>query len=217
MRPSATALIELHYLPSLAFFALFYQCGTVMIEQMENYQKGSFRNRCSIVGANGPLQLSIPLRKGKNQQQPVREVQIANELPWQRQHWQSIRSCYGRAPYFEHLQDLLHPHYHRPARFLFDFNHSLLLSLLAFLNPPATLTATAQYLAPHPAKIADYRATITPNQLTQKPLTESYPQVFQEKFGFIPQLSIIDLLFCTGPEASLYLSRLQAKTTQTDE
>ena len=95
-----TLLIEAQYLPSIQFFSKLTRFSTLLLEAHENYQKGSYRNRCHIAGANGLMRLSIPLRKGKNEQLPIQKTLISYDEPWITQHWQSIRSAYGNAPFF---------------------------------------------------------------------------------------------------------------------
>jgi hypothetical protein len=198
------ALLELHYLPSVAFFTALSNHREVWIEQCENYQKSSYRNRCHIAGANGLLRLSIPLKKGKNEQQSIKEVEIAYEEPWQHQHWSSISSAYGNAPYFEYYAPELAPFFTEPVPCLFEFSNSLLDKLIQLLQLDVHIHYTREYQRAPVAAAKDYRNLIHPRKSTPFNLTP-YPQVFTEKHGFLPNLSILDLLFCTGPQASLLL------------
>jgi len=156
-------LIELQYLAPVQYYAKLCSGHPMLIEQHEHYIKRSYRNRAHILGANGVMRLTIPLKKGKNEGQPIREVQIEYVQKWQQQHWQSIQSAYGKAPFFEHYSDELRPFfekkYHKPD--------------------------------PHYKSIP-------------------YAQVFQDKHGFVPNLSVLDLLFCMGSETSLILERSNA-------
>ena len=104
-------LLEIQYLPSLQYVSKLLQCPKIYLEQHENYSKGSYRNRCHIAGAQGLQRLSIPLEGGKHQQQPIREVRISNDESWQSQHWTSIKSAYGKSPFFEHYADVFLPFY----------------------------------------------------------------------------------------------------------
>jgi hypothetical protein len=153
------------------------------VEACEHYQKGSFRNRCHIAGPNGVQRLSIPLVKGKHNQMPIKEVRIAYDEPWQVRHWRSIRTAYGNAPYFEHYADDLAPHYEKHYTFLFDLNLELLrLVLQQKLGWQGEIVLSTSYI---PADLP-------------KDLPQQYPQVFEDKHGFLPDLSILDLLFCCG-------------------
>lgn len=189
---------------------------TVVLEDWENYRKGSYRNRTYIAGSNGVLRLTVPLKKGKNQQQPITEVMISYEEPWQQQHWASIYSAYGNAPYYLFYADELQSLYDTKPDRLVDWNALLLQSVLDLLGIPGSLERTQHWEAHVPEDVADLRNVIHPKPQRQLPDPHwkliPYPQVFQEKHGFSPNLSILDLLFCTGPEA---LSVLESSYTST--
>ena len=176
------------------------QCPIVYLEAHEHYVKGSYRNRCHIAAANGVQRLSIPLRKGKHQQQPIREVRIAYDEPWQARHWQAIRSAYGSAPFFEHVADVLHPFFHQKKYdLLWDWNLDLLHRLLSLarLNTEIRFTET---FGQAPPGTLDFRETFHPKRPAppERPAPIRYPQVFEDRHGFLPDLSAIDLLFCSG-------------------
>ncbi len=209
MTIAGNGLLELHYLPCIQYFTKFYLHSRVWIEQHEHYQKGSYRNRAHIASANGLLRLSIPLVKGKHQQQNIREVRIAYDEPWPTQHWQSIRSAYGNAPFFEYYSEHLQPIFHKRPTFLFDFNLELLQTLLGLLSIDCPVTLSTEYYKNIPDDWKDYRNLISPKneQSPADPFFKGvkYVQVFEEKHGFLPNLSILDLLFCVGPGASMLL------------
>ncbi|MEM9823060.1 MAG: WbqC family protein, partial [Bacteroidota bacterium] len=204
---------ELHYLPNLQYFSKLIHHDQVCLEQWENYRKGSYRNRCYIAGANGPLRLSIPLKKGKNEQQSIREVQIAYEEPWASHHWTSIRSAYGNAPFFDHYAEQLQPIFAKQWTYLFDFNWQLLEAICSIIGIAIDkLQTTSTYDKTVPSPLLDFRNGIHPKAHLRKadPHFENkkYPQVFEEKTGFLPNLSILDLLFCTGPQTLLLLESM---------
>ena len=118
-------LLETQYLPSIQYCSKFCSADPVVIEQHENYRKGTYRNRSHIASANGLLRLTIPLQKGKNQQQNIRTVRIAYNQPWQAQHWTSIQSAYGNSPFFEFYADELQPFFKKKETFLWDWNFQL--------------------------------------------------------------------------------------------
>lgn len=198
-------LLEIQYLPSVPYFSELLRHGQVFIEQHEHYQKGTYRNRCHIAAANGLTRLTIPLIKGKNEQQAIRDVRIAYYEPWQRQHWQSIRSAYGNAPFFEFYADALQPFYEKPYPFLFDFNWELLQTLLQLLRMKITLNLSESYIDSGQEGWLDLRNTIAPKQHLQgaglQVLPKRYHQVFENKHDFLPNLSMLDALFCMGPQA----------------
>ncbi len=200
-----SVLLEIQYLPAIQYFAKLAIGEPVFIEQWEHYQKGSYRNRCHIAAANGLTRLTIPLIKGKNEQQGIRDVRIAYYESWQRQHWQSIRSAYGNAPFFEFYADDLKPFYEKPYPFLFDFNLEILQTMLCLLRLNVNLQLTESYQEKGNPGIIDLRNTIHPRShlhaadphFTPVP----YHQVFEDRYDFLPNLSMLDALFCLGPGA----------------
>lgn len=198
----SAAQIEWHYLPSIAYFAALLRYPKIIVEEAENYQKGTYRNRCHLAGANGWLRLSIPLAGGKHQQQPVAEVRIDNHHNWQTQHWRSIQSAYGKTPFFEHYADDFLPLYQQTATHLVDWNKRLLNALMEALDLEIQLESSTSYQPTLAPDIKDLRNVIHPKRdLPPCFSLRPYPQAFLEKHGFIPNLSILDLLFCMGPQS----------------
>jgi len=211
MLEASAALIELHYFPCVQYFTKFILFDKVYMEQHEHYVKGSYRNRCHIAGANRELRLSIPLQKGKNQQMPIQEVSISYEEPWQAQHWTTIYSAYGKAPYFEYYVDEFKPFFNQRYELLWDFNLQILQVCLNLLSLQTSLEGTTSYEVHTPLTVSDYRNVISPKLLRQKKdetfMAVTYPQVFEDRNGFLPNLSVLDLLFCAGPQAPLILEQ----------
>jgi len=176
----------------------------VTLEACENYQKGSTRNRCHIAGPNGEQMLSVPLVKGKHQRTPIREVRIAYDEPWQRQHWRSIRTAYGNAPFFEHYADGLAPFFERRVEFLFDLNLEVLQFFIQKTGWRGEVLFSEKYEAEQSAEATSSR-----------PGTRRYPQVFEEKHGFLSDLSMLDLLLCCGKQSVevLFLDRHEEYAT----
>lgn len=205
-----TPLLSLAYLPPVSWCTVAWNAETVMLEACDHYQKGGLRNRCHIAGPNGVQRMSIPLVKGKHQQTLIREVRISYDEPWQRQHWRSIRTAYGNAPYYEHYADQLLRFYERPYTFLFDFN----LELLSFIFQKkwgwkGRFEVSEQYFLPHEWPLGqDFRASIPADPMQWENGFEPvrYAQVFMEKTGFLPNLSMLDLLFCCGKDCDSVLS-----------
>ena len=202
-------LIELQYLPSIHYVSKLLGASKVWIEQHENYTKGSYRNRCHLANSQGLLRLSIPLLGGKHQQQSIRDVTISNTENWQSQHWIAIQSAYGKSPFFEFYADLIRPFYQKKYKFLWDWNWDLLQQIFSMIPIEKQLHLSQEYQKNLPDGIADFRNKISPKKhktiSDSSFLQEKYIQVFEEKNGFIPNLSILDLLFCTGPESIIYL------------
>lgn len=181
---------ELGVLPPVSYFKQIKNSDLFMIEQCENYQKKSIRNRYKILAANGPLSLSIPLQKGKNNRTPIRDVRISYDSNWREQHLKSIDTAYANSPYYLYYQDELNSIFYSDESYLFDFNCRILSWLLQKLRMDYELTFTSQF-----------ENVYTPSSSEEV----AYPQVFEEKFGFTPGLSALDLLMNCGPESSLYL------------
>ena len=204
-------LIDLHYLPGIPFLALALKNGSCLLESQEHYQQRSFRNRAYIATANGRERLSIPLRKGKNAQMPIREVEISYDQNWQKQHWGAITAAYSKAPFFEFYAADLEILYQRKEKWLFDWNYAILDFLDAAWQLSINWQLTTSYQKMYPPEIQDLRGQLSlqnpPEIIQYYAETVRYTQVFQEKHGFIPNLSSLDLLFCTGPEGELLLRK----------
>lgn len=195
----------------MAIFRHFHAAETILLEGCENFQKGSYRNRCYILGANGLQRLSLPLEKGKNNQLPIQSVELNFNQSWPRQHWQSIQSAYGNAPFFPYYADEIAPLFEAPPPLLWEFNMRFLQTIFRLLQWDKTIKITTEYLDSYPEEINDLRQKITPKNYPPAANSSSsftsYPQVFLERHGFIANLSILDLLFCQGPQSNLYLSQ----------
>lgn len=198
-------LLELCYLPPVSWLALACSGEDFTLEACEHFQKGTYRNRCHIAGPNGLQRLSIPLAGGKNQQMPIREVRIAYDQPWQQVHWRSIQAAYGSAPFFPFYADDLAPFFQKKWLFLFDFNLELLGVLLKKLDWTGRFEWSETYLPPgQTGDLQDFRNAVLPGAKRPQPAwfqPGRYPQVFQERHGFLPDLSALDLLFCQGKAA----------------
>jgi hypothetical protein len=195
-------VLPAYYLPDAFFFYLGMQSKVILIEANENYQKNSFRNRCDILSANGPLSLSVPLRKGKHSAMPIREVEIAFDMSWHKKHWQAIRSAYGSAPFFEHYEIQIKEILLNPPPTLFDLNISLIQLLIELSGLDIQISMTDTYEKEYdPALYLDLRAANKYQNYKSAISFPSYEQVFADKFEFQQGLSFLDLLMCQGPYA----------------
>jgi hypothetical protein len=203
------ALIELQYLPNIQYMSKWYLYEEIILEGSENYSKGGFRNRCMIATSLGAKRLSIPLQKGKNNQTSIREVKIAYEQDWQTQHWRSIKTAYNSAPYFEFYADQLLPFFEKKETFLWDFNLKMLDWIRNTIGLTKEYAICNEFEKSPPEDVADLRNLISPRSDALDPHFQSvaYGQVFEDKQGFLENLSVIDLIFCAGPASSLVLSR----------
>jgi hypothetical protein len=162
----------------------------------------SFRNRCIIAGANGPISLSVPLEFGRDQKKPMKDVRISNQQPWQKQHWKSIVSSYNRSPWFEFYRDELGEIYKKPFTFLLDWDLACFEWSIRKLGLSITISATDRFAERYdPDEWIDLRNRLVPKNYPDFDQVK-YKQVFEERIGFIPNLSILDLLFCEGRQAA---------------
>ena len=203
-------IVDLQYFAPVILYKNLYNSSNITFEQCEYYQKMSFRNRCQIVGAEGLINLSVPLVKGRDQKTLMKDVKISDLQPWQARHWKTIVSCYSRSPWFEFYRDELEALYKKPFGWLVDWNRACFEWTLGRLKMPVSVSLTEVYRNEYdPAEWMDWRGQLLPKNREQgageTPLR--YRQVFEERIGFIPNLSILDLLFCEGKEAATLLKR----------
>ena len=184
-------------MPNVQFLSKFLLYDQVVIEAHEHYQKRSYRNRCRILGANGVMTLSVPLEKGKHQQQPIRQVRISYDQPWHMRMWQTIRSAYGSAPYFAHYGPPLENILMAQHTYLFELNLACLDFLLDALDLPG-YTLSQTYAPDHPYDLREKMHPVLP-AADQDFRPPEYVQVFADRQDFEPNLSGIDLLMCCGP------------------
>ncbi len=163
----------------------------------EHYEKMSYRNRYKISGSNNSILLSVPLVDGRNQHTPITEVQIKNETSWQVQHWRTLVSVYNRSPYFFHYEDSLKMMYEQQFTHLIDFNRAGLEWVCKQLKFKTALTETTGYHKEYPKEYTDLR-----NSKGNTISIPKYYQVFEDRIGFVPDLSILDLLFSEGPHTA---------------
>ncbi len=193
-------LFELQYFPPVTFVSTLYKRTYVYLDLYEFYRKMSFRNRCLMAGAEGVVSLSIPLKDGRNQLLPMREVRISETENWQARHFKSIRSAYNRSPFFEYYADELEAVYRQPVSLLAEWNLICLNWLHSKLDWPAEIRFTESAIPFGAAGWEDRRNQVIPKNYNQwNPV--KYRQVFEERTGFFPNLSILDLLFNTGKQA----------------
>lgn len=176
----------------------------VYIEANENYIKQTARNRTQIYSANGILNLSIPIKKNSGKKIAIKNAEISFVENWNKIHWQAIVSAYNSSPFFEFYADDFEPAFNNPPEKLWDFNVILNEILIDLLNIETHLLYTEEYIPPNgDNNIIDLR--YEEKQTIDFP---PYYQVFDDKYDFIPNLSIIDLLFNLGPESILYLDNI---------
>lgn len=193
-----TIRIELHYFPSIQWMKHVIHAQTIEIEAFENYQKGSYRNRAYFPGPNGQLLLSLPLVHGKNQHTTIQEVKLANNLPWKREQWKSLTFMYRSSPYFEYYEDELKALFEAPNESLFDWSWSISIWMLKKLGFKGEVVKSNSYEITD-ADTHNLRNKIKPGKtFTDNPV---YFQLFEDRNGFLENMSALDLLFMEGPAA----------------
>lgn len=189
-------LIELHYLPSVRYLSLMLRYGGVCLEAHEHYQKQSYRNRAMILGPHKPERLTIPI-KHSAQPVPIRQAEMDFRTAWPKQHWRTIRTAYGKAPFFGDYAEPLKARMLHPPQSLFEFNRQLLSLCLQAFQLELTVCLSDSYQPMMPRRPMDFREQIHPKIQTSAEDRVSYWQVFGNVF--VPELSVLDLLFSEGP------------------
>ncbi len=204
-----TSLFSTAYFAPVHYYWHLNRSQNVVIEACEHYSKQTWRNRCIIASANGPMTLSLPIENEKIGRGDVREIKLSDHGNWQHMHWNSIESAYRSSPFFDYYQDDIRPFFERKAGFLFDFNEGIRETICQLIEIQPNVHFSSEYIEENrlPQGWIDYRTSIHPKKETEKTgfITTPYYQVFDRKYGFIPNLSILDLLFNMGPESILYL------------
>lgn len=200
----STIVLSTTYLGPVEYYSKIFHYKTI-VEQFENYTKQSYFNRCHIATPEGILALSIPIVK-ESGKTLIRDIKISKHTPWQRTHWRAIKSAYNTTPFFEYYADDIYPFFEEKWKFLLDFNINMQSKILDILGIENTINLTKSYLDSSRYK-KDYRNVIHPKKsITNEDfIATNYYQVFKNKIGFLPNLSIIDLLFNMGNEARIIL------------
>ncbi len=196
-------VIELHYLPKISYFKALSEGESVLFDIWENFQKQTFRNRCHIKSANKPVeQLVIPVKVDQGRE--IQNVRIDYRQKWNSVHLHAIRSAYGKAPYFEYYYPELEALFKQKPQSLVEFNLSLIKFCLKCLQFDLQVELTKKYTETYSSDVIDYRWFLD----KKKPVHDIDIPVYQQIFGkeFESDLSVIDLIFCAGPEAGSIVS-----------
>lgn len=213
-----TALLSSAYFGPVQWYQKLHRYDRCLIEQHDNFVKQTYRNRCIIPTTNGIQALSIPVSCPQGSQlskTPMRDVRISDHGNWRHIHWNALCSAYGESPFFDYYQDDFRPFFERKWTFLFDFNMEIILKMVELLDIRPKISLTTAFLsdasmaenAIENSLIDDFRDVIRPKHpgLDSDFMSRPYYQVYQQKHGFQPNMSILDLLFNEGNEAILWL------------
>ena len=195
------------YFSPISQYAAIVQSDEVLFENEDNFQKQSYRNRCYIFGANGKQLLNVPVKNtNKEGKRKTKDTLIENDSPWQSQHSKSLQSAYRRSPFFEFYIDDLQPIFEKKYKYLTDLNIDSYLFLTDALQTNQTYSKTEEFFLEPKQK--DFRNLASVKQHPDFQM-ENYIQMFDEKHGFITNLSMLDLLFMEGPNSISFLEKIE--------
>jgi len=194
------------YFAPISQYSAIYQSEAIIFEIEDNFQKQTYRNRCYIYGANGKLALNIPVKhKTTEGRKKTKDTLVENDFPWQQQHYKSLQSAYRSSPFFEFFEEDLLKIFNKKYTFLQDLNIDTHLFVTDALQMEQDFAKTTSYeLAPNNT---DYRGLAIAKKGIEIKM-DSYIQMFDDKYGFIPNLSILDLLFMEGSNTISFLEKI---------
>lgn len=212
---SRKIILSSSYFAPIQSYSKYILYKDVIIDGSEKYLKQSYRNRCSILAANGPLDLAVPVVGLKSHRLAIKDIAISYDTDWQRQHLKSIISAYGKSPYFEYYIDDFRPIFEKREKFLLDLNvaiDSLILEILDVDLISTTVKDRGDIKAIEDSStVDDFRGAISPKmkyRVEDNLFTPmEYKQVFHEKMEFYPNLSSLDLIFNEGPNSLTILNQ----------
>ena len=202
-------LLSTAYFPPITYMSVLAKNKEVTIETQENFQKQTYRNRTKILSANGPMNLVVPVIKGRSAKKTlITEIKIDYTTDWQTNHIRSIKAAYASSPFFDFYFDqienvIMHKHI-----YLFDLNFDILHTVMNITGLNTEIRKSTLFEAPGCCP-GDYRNVISPKNKQEPINNKPYIQVFEDKFGFTPSLSVLDLIFNLGPESAAYLKSLE--------
>lgn len=209
------ALLSTTYFGPVQWYQKLYRADDVQIEACESFQKQTYRNRCLIATTQGVQALTVPVERSVPRTSyhvpRISDIRISDHGNWRHLHWNALKSAYGESPFFEYYEDDLRPFFLPDWEFLFDFNEAIRQKMCELLDIQPRVSPTTQFLPPaavasHPT-LHDFRDAIQPKHPAPDPhfTPRPYYQVYRQKHGFLPNLSILDLLMNMGPESVFYL------------
>jgi hypothetical protein len=198
MAQTTSILLDCEYFPCIAWYQAFLNHEDPAIEQHEYFVRTSLRNRCYVANANGKLALTVPLKGGRNQKTLMKNIQVSFDTDWKTLHWKTIESAYRRSPFFEYYEAEIRTFYEQDFKYLLEWNVASLRLINALLKIKKEFTLTQKYLPQEELNCLDVRNNFMAHDNLNDADTPKYFQTFMERNGFLPNLSILDMLFCEG-------------------
>jgi hypothetical protein len=200
-------LVSTAYLPNINFFEEILRSEKIFIEKYENFPKQTYRNRTYILSANGVMPLVVPVNKGRSGKILTKDITLNYDENWQKQHFRSIMSAYKSAPFYDFFIDEFLIFFEKKYKFLIDFNFDILLKINKLLHIEKEIGFTDEFVKNVDINTKDLRFSLNFKNFDKQIITSQKPyiQVFADRFDFVPNMSIIDLIFNLGPEARTYL------------
>lgn len=198
-------LLPVFYLPPVSWFSVFLDVeNEVIFEQYENFPKQTYRNRANIYGANGKLSLIIPI--SHNGKREMKDIEISYREDWRNLHWKSIKTAYQSSPYFEYYEDKFSKIFDLKEKFLLDFNLKGLEVIQQILKTEKAHSLNEEYIKnPESINFREKFSAKLPSEFRM----EEYYQSFSDKFGFLEDLSVLDLICNKGPESLTYIKNIK--------
>lgn len=207
MQSHSQILLPTAYFPPLSYMMLVLHFDQVLIESKETYPKQSFRNRSVVLTANGLQNLTVPVKKPFGNRTQTGDIVIENKENWYRKHQKTLNAAYSAAPFFQHYMDMFLPILESKHDSLLGLNMEILALLLQIFRCQTRINLTDEFIKNCPESF-DARNLIHPKSIQNHFTFKPYFQVFNDRFSFQPDLSILDLLFNEGPQSGQYLRDL---------
>lgn len=193
--------------PNIYWWSKVLSADAVLLDHSEHFEKMSFRNRYLVSGSGGVIALSIPLAEGRQQRKAMNEVLIDHKNDWQTLHWRTLQSVYNRSPYFEFFSSEIKSLFEKKHEKLLDFNTASMEMIARLMGEKLQWSFTENYQKQYPAVVTDIRADFRTSQYNLHPAKfPVYHQVFEDRLGFLPNLSMLDLLFAEGKNSRSFLA-----------
>ena len=199
-------VLPLTYFGNVAYFRHFVSDKKLWIDDRETYLKQTYRNRMRILGANGTIELSVPIKSTKGKTLPFYQIEISYDENWPLNHWRSIKSAYKSSPFFEEYEEDIKNLIFSEPKYLVELNKLIVDRIILLLGIGKDYHLSSEHLLP--SEFKDLRTYFKPSKSPEFENVKSYQQVFNYKFDFVPNLSILDLLFNEGPYSTAVLKEL---------